>query len=146
MLVCNWCGKELKMNAVAYNNRVFCDDVCKESFVAMQEEIKPVQKVAGVGPEQPIVTNEKGGKQAKNDYAFHLIDYDALFQLAKVMGEGAKKYEKDNWRLIPSEEHFDHGMAHWLACMAGDKQDNHAGHFITRAVMWYATAKAEGKI
>ena len=97
--------------------------------------------INGVGPEQPIVTNEHGGMQAKNDYTFHLIDAPALFELAKVMGEGAKKYAKDNWRKIPPEEHFDHLQMHLWAWMAGDRQDEHLEHALARCFMLHATAK-----
>lgn len=98
-------------------------------------------RVAGVGPDQPIITNEQGGMQAANEYAFHLIDTGALFELAKVMGEGAKKYAPGNWRKISPEDHFDHLLMHLLAWKAGDRQDNHLGHALARAVMLFATAK-----
>ena len=100
-------------------------------------------KVAGVGPDQPIITNEQGGMQAANEYAFHLIDSGALFELAKVMGEGAKKYKPENWRKIPPEDHYDHLLMHLLAWRAGDKQDNHLGHALARMVMLFATASTK---
>lgn len=99
-----------------------------------------------VGPEQPIIANEKGGLQAKNIYAFHLIDSGSLFEMAKVLGEGAEKYAVDNWRKISSDDHYDHMQAHILADKMGDKKDNHKGHALTRCMMWYATAIEEEKL
>lgn len=97
--------------------------------------------IPGVGADTPIVTNEKGGKQAQCDYAFHLIPPEAMFALAKVFAEGAKKYSRDNWRLISPEEHYDHLQMHLNAWLAGDKQDEHLEHALARCFMLHATAK-----
>ena len=96
----------------------------------------------GLSPDTPIVANDKGGKQSKVEYAFHLCDYDALFALAEVLQYGAGRYERDNWRKIPAEEHSNHMLIHALAYLKGDKQDDHLGHMFCRAMMMYATAKA----
>lgn len=100
-------------------------------------------ELKNLSPEAEIVTNESGGKQSKFAYGFHLCDYDALFALAEVLQYGASRYERDNWRKIPSEEHFNHMMIHALAYLSGDTQDDHLGHCFTRCMMFYATAKAE---
>lgn len=100
-------------------------------------------QLKNVGKDAPIVVNEKGGKQSKTAYAFHLCDYDALLALAEVLQEGAERYERDNWRKIPSDEHFNHMLIHAIAYLKGDKQDDHLGHMFCRAMMFYATAKAE---
>jgi len=97
--------------------------------------------VVGVSPNEPTVTNEQGGKQSKVAYGFHLIDYDALFALAQVLQYGASRYERDNWRKIPAEEHFNHMMIHALAWLKGDTQDDHLGHMFCRAMMMYATGQ-----
>ena len=44
------------------------------------------------------------------------------------MQYGASRYERDNWRKIPAEEHFNHMMIHALAYLSGDTQDDHLGH------------------
>jgi hypothetical protein len=99
--------------------------------------------VKGVEKDAPIVTNEQGGKQSKSEYAFHLCDYDALFALAEVLKYGAERYERDNWRKIPAEEHFNHMIIHSLAYLKGDRQDDHLAHMFCRAMFFYACAKAE---
>jgi hypothetical protein len=99
--------------------------------------------IKGVGKEAPIVENTKGGKQSKSEYAFHLCDYGALLALAEVLKYGAERYERDNWRKIPAEEHFNHMLIHSIAYLQGDRQDDHLGHMFCRAMMFYATAKAE---
>ncbi len=103
------------------------------------------QKIKGGSPDEPIETNENGGKQAKSEYAFHLIPAEALLELAHVFAEGAKKYERDNWKKIPAEEHYNHMIIHHYAALLGDDQDNHAGHFLCRAVMAYYMMKKESE-
>jgi len=100
--------------------------------------LKPQLKVS---PDEPIVCNEHGGYQAMNIYAFDLLDAGVLMELARVFGEGAKKYKKDNWRLIPPHEHYAHMMAHLMAWQAGDRQDDHLNHANARMMMMLATER-----
>ena len=99
--------------------------------------------IKGCSPDAPIVENAQGGKQSKTEYGFHLIDTDAILSLAQVLQYGASRYERDNWRKIPSEEHYNHMMIHYCAWLKGDTQDDHLSHFFCRAMMLYATGKAE---
>jgi len=104
-----------------------------------------VNELKGVGKDAPIIENENGGKQSKSEYGFHLCDYDALLKLAEVLQYGASRYTRDNWRKIPAEEHFNHMLIHSLAYLKGDTQDDHLGHMLCRAMMFYATARAESR-
>lgn len=100
-------------------------------------------ELKGVSADAEIVTNEHGGKQSKTEYGFHLMDAGAILKLAEVLQYGASRYARDNWRKIPSEEHFNHMMIHYYAWLMGDRQDDHLGHFFCRAMMLFATGKAE---
>lgn len=102
--------------------------------------------IKGVSPDAPIVTNERGGKQSKTAYGFHLCDADAMLALAEVLQYGASRYARDNWRKIPAEEHFNHMLIHYYAWLKGDASDNHLGHMFCRAMMLYATGKEEDAI
>ncbi len=64
---------------------------------------------------------------------------DAILEIAKVLKEGAEKYESNNWRLIPQEDHLNHALIHYVAYVKGDTQDNHLGHCLTRLMMAFAT-------
>lgn len=99
--------------------------------------------IKGVSPDTEIVTNKDGGKQSKSEYGFHLMDDGAMLALAEVLQIGATRYARDNWRKIPSEEHFNHMMVHYYAWKSGDTSDDHLGHMFCRAMMVYATGKAE---
>lgn len=96
-----------------------------------------------VSPNEPIVCNEHGGYQAKNIYAFDLLDAGAMMELARVFGEGASKYEKNNWRKISPDDHFAHLLAHLFAWQAGDRQDDHLAHGMARMMMLFATERDE---
>ena len=102
-----------------------------------------MSEVKGVSPDTEIVTNDKGGKQSKVSYGFHLCDTGAMLALAKTLQYGASRYARDNWRKIPAEEHFNHMLIHYYAWLSGDKSDDHLAHMFCRAMMLYATGKAE---
>ena len=88
--------------------------------------------ITGIGKNEPIATNEQGGKQSATPYRFDLVPAKAMFALAHVVAEGAKRYEKDNWRKISVADHLNHALQHIYAYMAGDEQDDHLGHALCR--------------
>lgn len=67
-----------------------------------------------------------------------------LFTITKVLKQGAEKYEANNWRLIPQEDHLNHAVIHYLAYLAGDEQDDHYDHYLCRMMMSYATEPTLG--
>ena len=98
-------------------------------------------KIEGIGPETPTVTNAEGGKQSALPYRFDLIDSVALFALAEVLAKGAAKYGEENWRKLSTRDHINHIIAHCYAYLAGDSQDDHLAHALTRAMMAVAMEK-----
>ena len=70
-------------------------------------------------------------------------EMDALVEIGKVLQYGADKYEANNWRLIPQEEHINHALIHYYAAMVGDTQDEHIQHCMCRLMMAYATEKSK---
>lgn len=91
-------------------------------------------KVAGVGKDAPTVIGASGGKQSQVLYDFTLADPKAMFEMTKVLHEGALKYGRNNWRLIPIEEHLNHMIIHAYAYLAGDTSDEHLSHIMCRAL------------
>ena len=67
-----------------------------------------------------------------------------LFAIGKVLQEGAEKYEPNNWRLIPREQHINHALIHLAALIEGDTQDDHKDHCLCRLMMALATKESEG--
>lgn len=98
-----------------------------------------------VGPDRPIETNSNGGSQSSIPVRFDLIDGPALFNMAKVLKEGADKYGENNWRKIPVEDHLNHLIMHAYAYLAGDQSDEHLSHIMCRATFAQAVHIAEGK-
>lgn len=90
--------------------------------------------IDGVGKDAPMVTNEKGGKQSAVKYRMDLVDPHAMFEMTRILREGAVKYGIDNWRKIPCEEHINHMLIHAYAHLAGDTQDDHLAHMMCRAM------------
>jgi hypothetical protein len=66
-----------------------------------------------------------------------------LTRIAKVLQYGAERYQPNNWRLIPQEEHINHALIHIIAELAGDEQDDHIDHALCRLMMAYSTTKSE---
>lgn len=91
--------------------------------------------LGNLGPNGEVTINEQGGYQSKLDYDFTLSDPFANFRLAQVLGVGARKYARDNWRLIGVDDHINHALVHINAFLAGDKQDDHLGHALCRLHM-----------
>lgn len=97
----------------------------------MKREIVSIADITS--PDAPITTNEKGGSQSDIPVRFDLIDAKALFEMAKVLDHGAKKYGENNWRQIPIHDHLNHLLMHTYAYLAGDTTDEHLSHILCRA-------------
>lgn len=89
----------------------------------------------GLSPDAPVEENENGGKQSVVEGLFTEIPPLAMFELAKVMEHGAKKYAPKNWHNIPVESHVNHALMHLFAWLAGDRQEKHLTHVLARAAM-----------
>ena len=73
------------------------------------------------------------------DEAINHLSNEPLTAIARVMEEGLKKYPKDNWLLIPYEDHINHALCHLYMYLKGDIQDRHLDHALTRIAMAYET-------
>jgi hypothetical protein len=91
--------------------------------------------VAGVGTDAPIVVNERGAKQSHSPYRVDLSPPLATLHIAEVLGAGARKYGRWNWLGIPLHDQLNHALVHAFAYLAGDRSDDHIGHFACRAMM-----------
>lgn len=96
-----------------------------------------------VGKNVEVVTNEKGGHQSKLPVRFDLIPAVELFEVAKVLSEGAEKYGEYNWQKIPTRDHINHALSHNYAFLAGDTSDDHITHAICRLLFAAFTSKRE---
>ena len=67
------------------------------------------------------VRDNHGGKGRMD-----LLPMRALFEVAKVFEEGAKKYEERNWEKgIPLSRYMDSGLRHAMKHLRGDRDEPH---------------------
>jgi len=92
-------------------------------------------RIEGVGPQAPVVTNDKGGSQSDSPYRCDLLPFRAVLMVSKVLKNGAGKYGPNNWRKIARVDHLNHALAHLCAHGAGDTQDDHLAHAACRILM-----------
>lgn len=93
---------------------------------------RKLRSIAGVGPDAEVVTNEKGAMQSKVNHRLDLVPADAIFRMGETLKFGAERYAEWNWTGIPTTDHINHALIHLYAWLAGDTQDDHLGHAITR--------------
>lgn len=106
-----------------------------EHILELHEETRAKHVVIpGVQPDAEIVTNKNGGMQSHVPYRFDLIHAGALFEMAKVLEQGARRYEPWNWQKIDITDHLNHLIIHAYAWLAGDRTDDHLSHIMCRAM------------
>src|SRR5579872_2332521 len=94
---------------------------------------------SGMSPNAATATNENGGLQSVLDGRYDLVPPEGIIAVARVCAAGAKKYARGNWRAIPYADHVNHALAHLMALMLDDKQDEHLEHAATRLLFAIAT-------
>ena len=92
-------------------------------------------RIAGVGADAPVVTNDAGAKQSHIPYRCDLLPPKAILKVARILSEGSAKYGDDNWRGITISDQINHALTHLFAYLAGDGQDDHIGHAACRLLM-----------
>lgn len=83
-------------------------------------------------------------EDAKSTLDTESLVLSRLLTISRVLREGADKYEANNWRLIPQEDHLSHALTHYFAYLVGDDSDDHLSHFYCRLMMAYSTETSEG--
>lgn len=71
----------------------------------------------------------QGVKHDAGKAEYGLIPPHALEQIAQVLTYGAKKYSRDNWKIVPDRErrYFDAMMRHLWAIKRGEATDSETG-------------------
>jgi len=88
--------------------------------------------IDGIGPDAPVIVTSGGGKHAASPYAFELVPPVALFEVARTLADGARKYGIDNWRGVPIADQLGHALQHVYGYLAGDVSDDHLAHAACR--------------
>ncbi len=111
----------------------------------MDDNHDPLRLIPNVvSPDAKRTINSKGGSQSHIPVRFDLIDGAALFEMAKVLHEGAVKYGEDNWRKIDVPDHLNHLIMHAYAYLSDDRSDEHLSHIMCRAIFAQGVALEQG--
>lgn len=94
----------------------------------------------GVGPDAPVVYNEKGAGQSHSPYRFDLLPPVACADISEILAHGAAKYGEGSYLNIAAKDHLNHAMQHIFAFQCGDTQEGdvieHAKHAACRMLFW----------
>ena len=90
--------------------------------------------VEGVGPDAPMVSDDRGYVSSATPYRMDLMPGKSLLHMAAIMAEGAKTHGENNWKNGSVENHLNKMLVHVFAYLAGDRQDDHLGHAAWRAM------------
>lgn len=104
------------------------EDLDARDVVYIKDNMAYRTDINMLGPEAPVVINDKGGKQSKVEGFFMGLPAKAIIEVAKVLEHGREKYGKDNWRQIDSESHLNHLMMHIYGDMTNDRSEGPVGH------------------
>lgn len=113
---------------------------------ALDSRMLPVRErpTIGIGYQSEVVTNKQGGKQSDSPYFFRGLPPLALEAIAKLLKEGAQKYEADpfgdiskrNWHNISSKEHLEHVLNHIIQFLKDDTFELHHVNLACRALFF----------
>lgn len=85
-----------------------------------------------ISPDAEMEVTQDGGRHAKIPYRCDLLPPSALLAVAKTLGANVASHGEGNWRKISAKLHINHALAHLLAHLAGDGQDDHLNHAACR--------------
>jgi|GEM_PF-1304580 len=91
--------------------------------------------------DQPMATLPNGVRYTPTPYRCDLLPAQSILRIAEILKAGAEKYGEHNWRHLPVEEHFNHGMAHFLAYLSGDTQEDHMANGIVRMLFAFELSR-----
>lgn len=135
MLTCPGCN-----NLVSYSS-TYCWNCKKYVRVALPAETFGEAAVITVSGEERVTDLKTGGQKGIKPERFDLIPMDAMQEVARVYGYGAKKYADNNWLKGYSWSlSFGALLRHVALAMLGEDRDKETGLLHTAHAAFHCLA------
>jgi hypothetical protein len=123
-----WCIVDRNKGKVVHEHPPATFVLGETVFLSGKFSEEPVtNRIKDVTRETPLPNWTGGVKYDSSKLDFTLLPWESLEEVVRVLEYGAKKYARDNWRLISAERYEAAGLRHRVARLRGEENDPESG-------------------